>query len=159
LYQRGIVKGMSESLFSPNEKVTRVEFASMLVRALELQEQSEAILTFEDVQRTAWYAPELGTAIMNGVAKGFSDKEFRPQDPITREQASKMLSNSFYTGDLVDGTITFKDAGNIAIWAKPEVKALSEAAVINGYPSSRMISTSLPSTFTISFALAVTVSL
>jgi len=134
LYDKGIVRGVSAAKFEPNQKVTRVEFASMLVRALELQESSDVPLTFKDVQTTAWYIPELGTAILNGVAKGFSNKEFRPQDPITREQASKMLSNSFYLGELTEGLTGFKDAGQISVWAKPEVKALTDVAVINGYP-------------------------
>ena len=134
LYDKGIVKGTSNSAFEPDRQVTRVEFASMLVRALELQESKDAPLTFQDVQRTAWYAPELGAAILNGVAHGFSDKEFRPFDSVTREQAAKMLSNSFYTGELSDGEVSFKDAGTIAAWAKPEIKALTDTAVITGYP-------------------------
>ncbi|WP_338709191.1 fibronectin type III domain-containing protein [Paenibacillus amylolyticus] len=134
LSEKGIVKGTSDSAFEPDRQVTRVEFASMLVRALELQESTDTLLTFQDIQRTAWYAPELGAAILNGVAHGFSDKEFRPFDSVTREQAAKMLSNSFYKGNLLDGDVAFKDAGTIAAWAKPEIKSLTEVTVINGYP-------------------------
>ncbi|GIP08232.1 hypothetical protein J1TS5_04020 [Paenibacillus macerans] len=134
LYDKGIVKGVSESKFEPNREVTRVEFASMLVRALELQEAVDAPLTFEDVQRTAWYVPELGAAIMNGVARGFSTKEFRPNSLINREQAAKMIANAQYEGNLPDGYLSFKDVQQIAFWAKPEVTALTTEEVITGYP-------------------------
>jgi hypothetical protein len=134
LYDKGIVKGVSDTRYEPNRKVTRVEFASMLVRALELQEASNAPLTFEDIQRTAWYVPELGAAVLNGVAKGFSDKQFRPQDPINREQAAKMIANAIYSGSLPTGDIHFKDAREIATWAHPEVVSLTEVKVIAGYP-------------------------
>jgi len=136
LYDKGIVKGVSDTLYAPNNKVTRVEFASMLVRAMELQEASGEALTFEDIQRTAWYVPELNTAILQGVAKGFSDKLFKPNDSITREQASKMIANTAYQGVLPpnDRSFAFKDARIIAAWAKLEVAVLSEAQVIQGYP-------------------------
>jgi hypothetical protein len=106
----------------------------MMVRALELQESSNVPLTFEDIQRSAWYVPELSTAILSGVAHGFNDKEFRPQDPITREQASKMIANAVYDGLLPGGEINFKDSNNIALWAKPEVTALTTEKVVTGYP-------------------------
>ncbi|MDU0330481.1 S-layer homology domain-containing protein [Paenibacillus sp. 3LSP] len=134
LYAMGIVKGVSDSKFEPDRQVTRVEFASMLVRAMELQEASDAALTFEDVQRTAWYAPELSAAVLNGVAKGISAKEFRPLDPITREQAAKMIANAAYQGNVPTAQANYKDAKLIAWWAKPEVAALSTERVITGYP-------------------------
>ncbi|GJM78078.1 hypothetical protein HMSSN139_05740 [Paenibacillus sp. HMSSN-139] len=134
LYAMGIVKGVSDSKFEPDRQVTRVEFASMLVRAMELQEASDAALTFEDVQRTAWYVPELSAAVLNGVAKGISAKEFRPLDPITREQAAKMIANAAYQGNVPAAQANYKDAGLIAWWAKPEVAALTTERVITGYP-------------------------
>jgi hypothetical protein len=134
LAKRGIVKGISDSQFAPDQKVTRVEFASMLVRALKLQEASDVPLTFEDIQKSAWYVPELSAAILSGVAHGFSDKEFKPQDPITREQASKMIANAVYDGLMPSGEINFKDGNSIAVWAKPEVTALSAEKVVTGYP-------------------------
>lgn len=137
LYAMGIVKGVSDSKFEPDRQVTRVEFASMLVRALELQEAQEAseeALTFEDIQRTAWYAPELSAAVLNGVAKGISAKEFRPFDPITREQAAKMIANAAYQGNVPAAQANYKDDMLIAWWAKPEVAALSTERVITGYP-------------------------
>nr|WP_242069409.1 S-layer homology domain-containing protein [Paenibacillus dendritiformis] len=134
LYERGIVKGVSESKFEPDREVTRVEFASMLVRALELEKASNVSLTFEDIHRTAWYVPELGTAVLNGIAHGFSVKEFRPFDPITREQAAKMIANAAYKGSIPVSEINFRDADMIAFWAKPEVAALTSEQVISGYP-------------------------
>lgn len=133
LYDKGIVKGVTDNLFEPNRQVTRVEFATMLVRALELQESSDAKLTFEDVQRTAWYAPELSAAVINGVAHGFSDKEFRPFEMVTREQAAKMISNAAYD-HVPTAKVNFKDSNVIASWAKPEVAALTVEKIITGYP-------------------------
>ncbi|MNW47016.1 hypothetical protein D3C74_243350 [compost metagenome] len=84
----------------------------------------------------AWYAPELSAAVLNGVAKGISVKEFRPYDPITREQSVKMITNAVYQGNVSPAEINFSDAPEIAIWAKPEVAALTAKQVIYGYPES-----------------------
>lgn len=134
LYKKGIVQGTSATTFEPKRPITRVEFMSLIVRALDMKSE-ESGLTFQDIDLEAWYIPELKTAVKNGVAKGFSSTIFRPFDPITREQASKMLGNVLHN-KLPDpeGKEIFKDSRNIAFWAKNEVLGLTAEQLITGYP-------------------------
>ncbi|RUT38693.1 hypothetical protein EJP82_26850 [Paenibacillus anaericanus] len=131
LYNKGIVKG-NNNKFEPKRDITRAEFMSLIVRSLELQPKESAEMRFEDINDQAWYYKELKVAFANKVIKGFSETEFRPNDTITREQATKMLANAM--GYNIAGDKIFKDQKKIAFWAETEVKALASFEIIEGYP-------------------------
>lgn len=134
LYEQGIVKGISATEFAPERSISRIEFASIIVRALGYGTADPSKVSFTDVKADAWYMPELAAAIENQVAKGFSKTEFRPNQLITREEASKMLSNVlFKNGFLPEGTISFTDGKEISAWAKDDVKALAMTELLKGY--------------------------
>lgn len=133
LYELGILQG-NAGKFEPKRSITRIEFMSLIVRALQLQGGEDAKLTFTDIDPQAWYIPELKAALKHGVAKGFSAKEFRPNALITREQASKMLGNVLF-GDLrPEGEVSFSDSKEISFWAKDEVVGLAVQKLLTGYP-------------------------
>lgn len=131
LYNRGIVKGVNNK-FEPRRNITRAEFMSLIVRALDLQPKESREMRFEDINQDSWYYKELKVAFANHIVKGFSETEFRPNDPITREQASKMLSNAL--GNNMIGDKVFKDQPKISHWAEQEVKSLASLNIVQGYP-------------------------
>lgn len=135
LADEGILKGTSDTTFEPYREVTRAEFASMMVRALQLPAEPNTALTFEDIQDDGWYIPELQTAIKHVVARGFSEDVFAPDMRISREQASKMVGNVAST---LEGNESFggfyTDESGIAEWAKSEVLGLTKESLLQGYP-------------------------
>lgn len=135
LADEGILKGTSDTTFEPYREVTRAEFASMMVRALQLPAEPNTALTFEDIQDDGWYIPELQTAIKHVVARGFSEDVFAPDIRISREQASKMVGNVART---IEGNESFggfyTDESGIAEWAKSEVLGLTKESLLQGYP-------------------------
>ncbi|MGE7828526.1 OmpL47-type beta-barrel domain-containing protein [Paenibacillus sp. NPDC093718] len=133
LANRGIVKGVSETKFEPVRPITRAEFVSMIVRALDLQRTFDKEMDFNDINLNAWYVKELQAAWDNDVAHGFSATVFRPNDLINREQASKMLGNVLQAKSESNNPV-FVDEERIAVWAKNEVLGLSEKQLITGYP-------------------------
>lgn len=133
LARRGIVKGVSETKFEPGRPITRMEFVSMVVRALELQASGRKEVTFEDVDLESWYAQEFLAAWDNEVAHGFSKTAFRPHDLINREQASKMLGNVLEAKS-EDKEVPFIDGDKISVWARGEVRGLTEKQLVTGYP-------------------------
>lgn len=133
LASRGIVKGTSETYYEPVRPITRVEFVSMIVRALNLDSTSQKEMEFKDINLKLWYGKELQAAWDNDVAHGFSDTIFRPHDLINREQASKMLGNVLKAKS-ENGSPMFTDDDKIASWAKGEVIGLSLKQLITGYP-------------------------
>ncbi|MFB5268100.1 OmpL47-type beta-barrel domain-containing protein [Paenibacillus enshidis] len=134
LAKKGVIEGTAATTFEPNRAVTRAEFTAMMVRALELPEASETVLSFKDIDSEAWYIPELGTAIAHIVARGFSKDIFAPSAVINREQASKMIGNTLR--DLPQEAISnvYKDENGISLWAKGEVMGLTQESLVQGYP-------------------------
>jgi len=131
LKSRGVVKGDGDR-FVPKRDITRAEFMAMIVRALDLKPKEAAEMRFEDIDSNSWYYKELKIAFANKVVDGISETEFRPNSPITREQAAKMLANALQ--NKVDGDKVFKDHKKIAYWAESEVKTLAALDIVQGYP-------------------------
>lgn len=81
-----IINGTGDGLFSPDQDITRAEFAAIIVRGLGLKFE-EGVTPFSDVKKTDWYSSVIHTAYKHQLINGFEDGTFRPDDKITREQA------------------------------------------------------------------------
>lgn len=137
LYAKGIIKGLDENSFGPKKEVTRAEFLTMLVRALNLPSGS-ASLSFGDVNRNAWYYDAVAAAVQAGIVKGTGDGKFEPGRAITREEMAIMAANAFKlaggiaAADASAALAAYKDSGKIASYAKPSVALLSEKGILTG---------------------------
>lgn len=89
---KDIVAGYANGNFAPEKNVTRAEFTTMLVKALDLDLVS-ANSTFKDVQSSDWAKQYIETAYANGIIKGV-DSKFNPNANITRAEMAVMLSNA-----------------------------------------------------------------
>lgn len=106
LQEAGVIKGYSDGTFKPGHAVTRGQAAKMLVNAFEL-EKGTAGTPFTDVASSNEYHDAIQTLASQGFIKGYSDGTFKPNQPITRGQFSKILTKILnITGE---GTLPFKD--------------------------------------------------
>lgn len=96
LYDRGIVHGVSEDSLGLNQEVTRAEFITLMVRALDV-EPAEYKGSFADVRSGDWYADYLQAAYDKGLLNGV-DGNALPEAAITREEMAKILSAAAETG-------------------------------------------------------------
>ena len=132
--QKGIVKGDGVT-FRPDDSISRAELVTMAVRALGI-DLKDGNSPFEDVSSDSWYAGYISTALSIGLIS--KDTKFRPDDLITREEMSKILSvaNALMAGeDMVvpdSFTVSYKDTDEISIWAEGFVKYASYAGLMNG---------------------------
>lgn len=93
----GIMKGVSDSEFAPDEKLTRSMFVTILYR-LEKEPESGSS-KFVDTAVGSWYASAVAWASKNGVVSGIDDTHFAPDENITREQmAAIILRYASYKG-------------------------------------------------------------
>ncbi|OMF32591.1 hypothetical protein BK133_13865 [Paenibacillus sp. FSL H8-0548] len=90
---KGAIEGKSEGKFVPKDKVTRAEFAKMLIRALDL-ENGSAAESFDDVNSTDWYAPYVAAAAQLKIINGRSASKFDPNATITRAEMATMISRA-----------------------------------------------------------------
>jgi len=130
LVEEGAIAGYPGGTFKPNNNITRAEFATVLVKAFDL-EAGEGMV-FSDTENH-WAKDDIATANAHGIIKGYSDEKFGPNDQITREQAAVMVA---VAADLAAGeqALAFTDSAKISAWARSAVAAAAEAEIINGYP-------------------------
>ncbi len=86
LADRGIVNGNGDGTFGPRNKVTRAEYAKMLVKISDTPLSTATTTPYVDVPAWAWYFPYVNSSLRyitgyveNGVM------EFRPDDAASRE--------------------------------------------------------------------------
>ncbi|WP_342410099.1 S-layer homology domain-containing protein [Paenibacillus sp. FSL R10-2778] len=90
---KGAIEGVGAGKFAPKSNVTRAEFSKMLIRALNLENNS-AVQSFSDVSSTAWYAPYVAVAAEKGIITGRSAAKFDPNATITRAEMATMISRA-----------------------------------------------------------------
>jgi spore germination protein YaaH len=84
------MKGISGSLFAPNNSLTRAEAAAILVRALGLEENKSVKAGFKDIYGH-WAENEIRIAAQHKVVLGIGDGSFAPNRPVTRQELAVML--------------------------------------------------------------------
>ncbi|WP_135556727.1 S-layer homology domain-containing protein [Paenibacillus cymbidii] len=135
-----IVLGVADDEFAPEAKVTRAQFATLLVRALGLGEESGK--PFADVAAGTWYSGTVAAAYEAKLVTGYEDGTFRPDAPITRQELAVMVAGALaYAGAEGKGakasTPAFADDASIASWAKPAVTAIAAAGIADGRDNGR----------------------
>lgn len=140
LASRMIISGVRNNQYAPDNKVTRAEFATIVVRALGMELNPEKA-NFVDVKSSDWYAGAIGTAVEAGIIKGYEDNSFRPNAYVTREEVAIMLVRAMrLTGrDISLGTqgadaylTKFADQGRINSWAKESVAVATKLNIVTG---------------------------
>ena len=89
VYENNLMQGISEYEFAPDIHVTRAMFVTIIYR-IEGQPFISGNI-FSDVQSDSWYANAVAWACENNIVFGISNKEFKPNDEISREQMVTIL--------------------------------------------------------------------
>jgi len=87
----GLLEGYEDGTFRPTNAITRAEFCAMLSNVLDLPEGQN--LSFSDVAYDAWYNKAVSAMAARGFVSGMGDGTFRPDDTITYEQMTTILSS------------------------------------------------------------------
>jgi len=90
----GIIKGYSNEIFGFGDKITRAEFAALLVRLFGWEKVTPSKPTFADnSDESKWYYSDIETATAHGVVLR-NQVNVRPEADITREEMAIMLVRS-----------------------------------------------------------------
>ena len=137
LAARGIISGMGEGTFKPDETMTRAQFATIVTLSLGLS--PEDTKAFDDV-KNVWYAPYVGTANKYGIVSGRSAKLFDPESTITRQEAAIMVAKAakLCGMDIAMNEIAtrnvlaqFGDYTKAASWAQPYLAFCYNADILD----------------------------
>ncbi len=123
--ENGIVNGINETEFAPDEGLTRGMFVTMLYRMDGAAEVS-ADEKFADIADDAYYKIPAMWAKAKGIMQGTGDNMFEPEALITREEMAVAIINYFtYSGNellLLSSSPTvpypdYADEAQISDWA------------------------------------------
>ena len=134
----GLMAGTGETTFSPDTPMTRGMLVTVLYRLADSPslENENLGYPFADVPGDSWYADGVYWAQLNGVVSGYSDSNFGPNDPLTREQLAAILWR--YAGSpAAEGSASFADESGIASWAASAVDWAQESGYISGVGGNR----------------------
>ena len=91
------------------------------------------VVTFKDVPKSAWYHGYVTSLAQKEIISGFGETgEFRPNAPLTREQAAKMIAEAAGL-DFEGKTAKFTDVP-ASSWSTGYIAALVEKGAAGGYP-------------------------
>ena len=132
LAEEGIIKGTSETTFSPANNITRADFAILLVRAFELS--SDNTENFADVDASDYFAKELAIARNTGIVNGIGDNKYAPKNTITRQDMMVIVYRAMQKlgVELENGDVEYADFSDVSDYAKEAVSALITAGLVNG---------------------------
>lgn len=109
------------SCFGPDKTVSRGEFLTMMVSALELAVDETAQQTGYTDETAQWLRPYVAAAMRSGLTAGWPDgAAFAADQPITGAEAAVMLQNAL---DLTVPTDLEAD-GDVPVWAADAITVL-----------------------------------
>ena len=131
--ENGLMKGISNTEFAPENDITRAMFVTVLYR-IENEPQTAAA-AFIDIESGSYYEKAVAWASNNGIIFGISENQFAPDDNITREQMAAIIYRyaTFKGYDITtSGSIAYTDNGDISDYAKDAVIWAAEKSVMSG---------------------------
>ena len=114
------------SCFQPGKEVSRGEFLTMLVGAMDLTLEEDAEYTGFVDESPDWLKPYLAAAMRSGLTVGWPDADtFNAEAPITGAEAAVMLQNALKLGLPEDTETSAELQEAVPTWAYDALTALS----------------------------------
>lgn len=135
---RNITTGTDATHYSPNAKLTRGQFITMLMRAYGIEADESGEDNFADAGDT-YYTGYLSKAKALGITKGIGHNLFVPNQEITRQEMFTLLYNTLgVIGELpteVEGNqiMDYIDANLIASWAEDAMTLFVGREIVSGH--------------------------
>lgn len=133
MYEKKIMNGTSDSLFSPAKPITRAEFLVTMNRLLGLESVDSSIPAYRDVSSSAWFYAHVQASTELGLTAGRGNGLFAPHDPVTRQEAAVWILRILNeTVDHAAADPGYQDDSAIAAWALPYVSLISDLGLMSG---------------------------
>lgn len=126
-----LFSGTSETTFEPDQAMSRGMLATVLY-SLEGCEAQDLTSKFSDVSNDTWYADGVAWATENGIANGYGNGQFGPNDSITREQFAVMLWKYAGSPKASGQVLEFTDADQASGYALEALSWAVENGILNG---------------------------
>ena len=112
--------------FSPEKNVTRGEFVTMLVKALDIPAEEDLALVGYTDDVPQWLRPYLMAAVRSGFTAGLPEQQtFGADTPITGAEAAVMLQNAL---DIRVDAIA-QEESTVPVWAQSAMLAMETEGI------------------------------
>jgi len=131
LNENKIIEGYEDQTFRPKEPIKRGELVKILVSSLELKDKEiyKFKNCFPDV-KTDWFAPFICYAEEQSWVHGYSDKNFKPENSVTKAESLKMMLNIFEINNVASVTEDVFPDVKSHDWFAPFVQYAKESKII-----------------------------
>ena len=134
IYDAGITKGYPDGTYRPFNLVTRAQMAAFIARAIKANVPSDCDKPpFPDVRENSWYCKYVLAIKNKGIATGYPDGTYRPNNYITRAQMAVFIARALHLQIHPCDTKPFNDVST-GSWYCPYVKSLVDRGIVEGYP-------------------------
>ena len=135
VYEKGWMRGVSETQFAPDADVTRAMFVLILARMAEAELDNDAP-AFTDTKAGKWYTGAAAWAHRNGIVAGIGDGKFAPARSILRQDLCVML-NKYLQFTACELTPTqdrgFTDWQSVSGYAREAVAYCASVGLVSGF--------------------------
>jgi hypothetical protein len=139
--EQNILVGYPDNTFRPNQNVTRAEFATVLVKAMDMQDTApvSSAAPFRDTSGH-WAQKQIQTVNSLGLMTGYPDNTFRPNQPITRAEAMTTVVKGLRAEQAVSEEEAtnilqpYVDADEVPDWAETPVATSVQMGLLQGEP-------------------------
>lgn len=113
--------------FHPEKEVTRGEFVTMLVKALDIPAEEDTALTGYTDEIPVWIQPYLAAAVRSGLTAGLPEQEvFGADTPITGAEAAVMLQNALDLRVAMQEDAETAAESTLPVWAQTAMTTLAD---------------------------------
>ncbi len=130
----GIMNGVGENLFAPDDTMTRAMLVTVLWR-MEGEPEAESENSFTDVPSDSWYAQAVAWAQKENIVNGVGEGLFDPMGQVTREQMATILYRYGQQKGLVEESselTAFADSDKVSPWAQEAMSWAVAAEIMKG---------------------------
>lgn len=151
-----LINGYPDSTFKPDNKIKRSE-VSKIISSYDFMYSEDHLNDLEDEKNIKsrddlikplyvdvdnesyrWADIDIVTSKEFNYMSGYPDGEFKPEQYVTREEFSKMVSNFIERKGIVLEEKSRTEFNDIeSSWAKKEIEMLGNAGILNGYSDGR----------------------
>ncbi len=135
--ENGLMVGFGNNIFQPDTSTTRAMLTVMLWR-LNGSPVVDYDMGFDDVPADQWYTEAIRWAACEGVAMGYDNGKFGPDDVVTREQTATILwryvQHEGYDVDAWESAdiSSYSDADSVSQYAVPAMRWACGSGMIAG---------------------------
>lgn len=127
----GYISGYPDGTFKPNNYITRAEFITIFNNVLGLSSKVE--ISFNDVDRSAWYRDEIAKAVASGYITGYPGNIVKPDQFIKRQEVAVIIARMIDSQPDLNVIESYEKKEAFEDWSKNQISVIISKGIMKGY--------------------------